>query len=207
MNHSLGCILIVIQAGSLCKWTNDSQQFLLEHLDTIHESPSQIYHSALPISPPSTWLQDCYGSELSQEVKIVNRLPVRWGICSRTVSLGTRVFELSYSNNMLAVGSGGRDIIILDAITGSQTAILSGHTDEVLSVVFSSDRRSLASGSVIWLSSSGICRQVGLLKPSLAILGQFALFPFQWTASQLLQAHMIKQSDYGILRQGSVTTS
>jgi WD40 repeat protein len=62
--------------------------------------------------------------------------------------LGTRVYELSYLNNILAIGSGDRDIIILDAITGSQTAILSGHTDEVLSVVFSSDGRFLVSGSI-----------------------------------------------------------
>jgi hypothetical protein len=30
---------MVIQAGILCKWTNDSQRFLLEHIDTIHDLP------------------------------------------------------------------------------------------------------------------------------------------------------------------------
>ena len=50
-------------------------------------------------------------------------------------------------NNTVAIGPGSQDIIILDVITGSQTAILSGHTDEVNSVVFSSDGRSLVSGS------------------------------------------------------------
>ena len=137
-----------IQAGMLCKWTNDSQRFLLEHLDTIHESPSHIYHSALPLSPPTTWLQECYGSELSQEVKVVKGLPAGWGICSRTVSLGASVDEISYLNNTVAIGSAHRDIIILDAITGSHKAILSGHTDEVWSVIFSPDGKSLVSGSV-----------------------------------------------------------
>jgi WD40 repeat protein len=54
---------------------------------------------------------------------------------------------LSYWNNTIAVGSRDRDIIILDAITGSQTAILSGHTDDVNCLTFSSDGKSLVSGS------------------------------------------------------------
>ena len=140
-------ILMNIQAGISCKWTDDSQRFLLEHLDTIYNLPSQIYHSALPLSPPSTFLQKYYHSELSQEVKVVKGPSAGWGTCSRTASLGARVKAISYFNNTVAVGSGHRDIIILDVITGSQTATLSGHTDAVDFVVFSSDGRSLVSGS------------------------------------------------------------
>ena len=55
--------------------------------------------------------------------------------------------NISCFNNTVAIGSGHKDIIILDVITGSQTAILSGHTDEVVSVVFSLDGRLLVSGS------------------------------------------------------------
>jgi WD40 repeat protein len=54
---------------------------------------------------------------------------------------------LSYHNNSIAVGSEPGDIIILNAITGSQTAVLSGHTDEVNCLTFSSDGTSLVSGS------------------------------------------------------------
>ena len=138
---------MIIQAGISCKWANDSQRFLLEHLDNINDSPSHIYHSALPLSPSSTWLQECYGTELSQEVRVVKGLPAAWGICSHTVLLGATVRAISYWNNTIAVGSACRDIIILDVITGSQTATLPGHTDDVWSVVFSSDGRSLVSGS------------------------------------------------------------
>ena len=136
-----------IQAGIPCKWTNDSQRFLLEYLDAIHDSPSHIYHSALPSSPLSIWLRGHYSSEFLQEVRIVKGLPARWGLCSRTVSLGTKIFEVSCWDNTVAIGSAYRDIITLDAITGSQTGILSGHTDEVNSVTFTSDGRSLVSGS------------------------------------------------------------
>jgi len=128
-------------------WTNDSQRILLDNFDTIYNSPSHLYHSALPLSPSSSWLSECYSSELSLEVRVVMGLPAGWGMCSRTVLLNDSPWTLSYWNNTIAVGSGHRDILILDAITGSQTAVLPGHTDAVRSLTFSSDGISLVSGS------------------------------------------------------------
>jgi len=113
----------------------------------IHNSPSRIYHSALPFSPSSSWLHKCYSAELSQEVQVVKGLPAEWGTCHRTVSFGGQVYDLSYQSNNIAVGSKSRDIIILDAITGSQTAVLSGHKNSVLSITYSPDGISLVSGS------------------------------------------------------------
>ena len=138
---------MIIQAGVSCKWTRDSQQFLLGHFDTIQDSPSHIYHSALPFSPASSWLHKCYSAELSKEVKVVKGLPAGWGTCSHTVSLGSLIWDLSCWNKTIAAGSENGDIIILDAITGSQTGILSAHTKEINSVTFSSDGKSLVSGS------------------------------------------------------------
>jgi len=128
-------------------WTNDSQRILLEYFDAISNSPSHIYHSALPFSPSSSWLHECYAAELSQEVRVVEGLPVKWGMCSRTLLLDRTPQTLSYWNNAVAVGYKHRDIFIFDAITGSQTAVLSGHTDRVQSLTFSSDGTSLVSGS------------------------------------------------------------
>jgi WD40 repeat protein len=139
--------LMIIQVGIPCKWADDSQRFLLEHFDTICDSPSHIYHSALPLSPSSSWLHEHYGAESLQEVKVVRGLPAGWGTCSRTVSLGTGILSLSCWNKTIAIGTVHRGIIILDEVTGSQTAVLSGHTDEVNSVVFTSDGKSLVSGS------------------------------------------------------------
>ena len=155
---------MIIQAEIPCKWTDDSQRFLLEHFDTMCDSPSHIYHSALPLSPSSSWLHEYYGAEFSQEVKVVKGLPAGWGICSRTVSFGTGMLSLSYWNKIIAVGTVHGGIIILDAVTGSQTAVLSGHTDEVFSVVFASDGKSLVSGSVdktvkLWdMQTGGVVR-------------------------------------------------
>ena len=79
--------------------------------------------------------------------KIVKGVPAEWGICFRTVPLDGTPWILSYENNTIAVGLYSEDIIILDAITGSQAAILSGHTDWVGSLAFSPGGTLLVSGS------------------------------------------------------------
>ena len=79
--------------------------------------------------------------------KVVKGARVEWGGCSRTVLLDVCGIVLSYQDNIIAVGSWSKNIIILSAITGSQVAVLSGHTDWVRSLTFSSDGRSLVSGS------------------------------------------------------------
>ena len=137
----------LVQAGVPCKWTNDSQRILLENFDMVFNSPFHLYHTALPFSPSSSWLHEYYTAELLQIFKVVRGLPAEWGMCSRTVLLKSCPWTLSYSNNVVAVGSEDRDILILDAITGSQMAVLPGHTDVVRSLTFSSDGASLVSGS------------------------------------------------------------
>jgi len=77
---------------------------------------------------------------------VVKGLPAEWGTCLCTVSLNGSAQGLSYHNNTIALGSSGGDIIILNAITGSQTAVLSGHTFSVLSVAYSPDGVFLVSG-------------------------------------------------------------
>ena len=136
-----------LQVGMECKWTNDSQRLLLEYFDIFQHSPSHIYHSALPLLPSSSWLHECYGMEPTIMVKAVKGLLAGWGKCSRTVLLDEHTRVLSYYNNTIAIGSECGDIIILSATIGSQIAILSGHIDEVVSLIFSSDGALLVSGS------------------------------------------------------------
>ena len=113
----------------------------------IHGFPSQIYDHALLFSPSSSWLHKYYATELPHIPKAVKGVKSGWGTCSRTVRLTACASALSYWNNTIAAGCDNWEIIILDAITGSQSAILSGHTSRVRSVAFSSDGRSLVSGS------------------------------------------------------------
>jgi WD40 repeat protein len=147
VEYLLKHLLTLIQAGVSCKWVNDSQRFLLESFDTIHNSPSQIYHIALPFSPSSSWLHKSYTAELLHVVKVVKGIPVGWGSCSRTVTFDEQPLALVCWKDTIAVGLRSGDIIILDGNTGSQVAVLSGHTDWVRCVTFSSDGTLLVSGS------------------------------------------------------------
>jgi len=141
-------MFMLIQAGSPCKWVNDSQRFLLEYFDIIRDSPPHIYHSALPFSPSSSWLHEYYAPELLQEVRVVRGLPADWGTCSRTVSFNDNtILSLAHWGNAIAIGLGSCDIVTVSAITGSQIAVLSGHTGWVRSLAFSLDGISLVSGS------------------------------------------------------------
>jgi len=78
---------------------------------------------------------------------VVKGLPESWGKCSRIVSPDRSPSTLSHSGSIVAVGSCEGDIIILDGVTGSQVAVLSGHSDYVRSITFSPDGISLVSGS------------------------------------------------------------
>jgi len=137
----------LIQGGFVWKWTDDSQRLILSHFDEICNSPSQIYHLALPWCPPSSWIHKYYTIELLQVPKAVMGAGTEWGPCSRTVSFNDYPLCLLYWNNTVAVGSTSGAVIILDVVTGSQVAVLSSHTSWVGSVAFSSDGRSLVSGS------------------------------------------------------------
>ena len=137
----------LVQGGNVCKWADDSQQFILEHFDTICRFPSLIYHSALPLSPSSSWLHIYYAPEIAQAPKVVRGVEAEWGACSRTVSLDRGGIVLAYQNNTLAAGFWSGKIITLSAVTGSKMAVFSGHTDWVRSLAFSADGRSLVSGS------------------------------------------------------------
>ena len=79
-------------------------------------------------------------------VKVIKGLPAKWGECYRMVVLDISTDSLSYHNSSIAVRSGSGGITILDTITGAQTAVLSGHTDIVMCVVFSSNGTLLVSG-------------------------------------------------------------
>jgi len=130
----------------MCQWTADSQRLILEHFDMICDSPSYIYNFALPICPLSSWLHQYYSIEFSQEIKVVKGVSAGWGSSFRTVWFNQEPWVLACWKDTIAVGGKLGSIIILNAITGVQVAILSGHTNDVHSLVFSSDGASLVSG-------------------------------------------------------------
>ena len=83
---------------------------------------------------------------ISQEVKVIKGLPAGWGTCSRTVSLGSMARAHTSWNDIVAVSLYSRDIVTVDAITGVHLSILSGHTEDMRCITFSSDGTLLVSG-------------------------------------------------------------
>ena len=78
---------------------------------------------------------------------MVGGIPAEWGTCSRTVTLNHIPWSLACWKDIIVVGYHSGDMIILDRITGTQSAVLSGHTGRANSIVFSSDGTLLVSGS------------------------------------------------------------
>ena len=74
-------------------------------------------------------------------------LPAEWGTCFRTIIPSSGPVDLTCWKDTIAVGLESGEIMILSGTTGSQTAILSGHTDYVRALAFSLDGASLVSGS------------------------------------------------------------
>ena len=112
----------------------------------IHDSPSHLYHSALPLSPSSSWVRQCYETELSEEGKVLVGLPDRWEACSRTIFLRDEPSAFAYLGDTMAVGLGSQ-VKLIDAITGAGTSVLRGHTNTILSIDFSLDGTLLISRS------------------------------------------------------------
>ena len=135
------------QTGISCKWTNDSKRFLLDNLDEIRGCPDYIYHHALPFCPSSSWFQTYYHAEFLRSVKVVKRNPTQWRAFSRTVLFDEVPRTLLYGNNTIAVGLESGDILFLDGVTGTQTAVFSGHYCYISCLAFSLDGRSLVSGA------------------------------------------------------------
>ena len=113
----------------------------------IHNSPSKIYHYALPFSPSKSWLRNCYNTELSHAVQVVKGLQNEWGTCSRTVPLDESPEVLTCTKDLIVVGFYSGNITILDAITGIHISALPGHNLRVNSLALSLDKTLLVSGS------------------------------------------------------------
>ena len=158
-----GVFLRWYQAGiPTCSYADDSERLILDCFDAIHDSPSHIYHSALPLSPSSSWIRECYRAEVAGEVRMLVGLPDQWDTCSRTIHLGGRTEVFAYDGNMIAVGLKS-NVVLLDVVTGSRTSVLCDHQHMVHSLAFSLDRTLLVSRDIyvvnLWdVQTGGVIR-------------------------------------------------
>ena len=152
------------QAGvSTLEQADDSEHLILEYFDVICDSPSHLYHSALPFSPSSSWIRGCYKAEVTEEVTVLMGLPNRWDACSRTIFLRDEPSGFAYQGDTIAVGLES-NVELLDAITGVRTSVLQGHREKILSIAFSLDGTLLVSRSLdrtikLWdIQTGGVIR-------------------------------------------------
>ena len=73
-------------------------------------------------------------------------LPAKWSGCSRTIPLEGFSGVLAHWGDLIAVGVKS-DVVLLDAVTGIRTSVLSGDTDTISSLGFSRDGTLLVSHS------------------------------------------------------------
>ena len=109
--------------------------------------PSHIYLSALKFAPPSSWIHQHHNKEYSPEIKVIKGPSAGWGTCFRTVLVDRSPSALACWKDTIAASLTSGQIIILDAVTGSQMAVFSGHTNRVFSLTFLPNGTSLVSGS------------------------------------------------------------
>jgi WD40 repeat protein/serine/threonine protein kinase len=122
-------------------------------LDTLFQQGS--YPQNAVFSPDSLTLAVADGANISL-----------WDVSSRTIRTtfkpNTRITNLVYSpdGKWLAGSTSDKSIILWDAATGTQLAVLNGHKAEVTSLAFSPDGKLLASASadvtlIVWDIASG----------------------------------------------------
>ena len=131
---------------STSEQADDSERLLLGYFDLIRDSPSHIYHSALPLLPSSSWVRKCYGAEAAEEVRVVMGLPGQWDTCARTMMLENIPLASAHWGDIIAIGL-GHDVVLFDAITGTRTSVLCGHGNVIYSLASSQDGTILMSGS------------------------------------------------------------
>ena len=129
-----------------CVQTDDSERFILAHFDVIRDSPSHIYHTALTLSPSTSWLRDCYKDEIVKGVRVLMGLPDNWDICSRAVFIEGRPSAFAYRGSVIAVGT-EFETQVFDSTTGSMIAkMLEPTFDAISSLAFSLDGTLLVVG-------------------------------------------------------------
>ena len=151
---------------STCEQADDGERLIMEYFDAIRDSPSHIYHSALPFSPSSSWIRRCYEPEVAGEARALMELPDKWGECSRTIPLEGYPGAFAHWGDTIAVGIKS-DVVLLDAVAGVRTSVLSDNTGMISYLEFSQGGTLLLSNNYqgfvkLWdVQTGGVIRTFG----------------------------------------------
>jgi WD40 repeat protein/tRNA A-37 threonylcarbamoyl transferase component Bud32 len=112
-------------------------------LDWIQSTKEKTVFETLAFSPDGTRL----ACALRDESVILSDLHGKHARFSASVHRGAQSLAYSPDGRQLAIGTFNGPVLLWDAETGAERAVLSGHTDHVNCLLFTGDGKSLISGS------------------------------------------------------------
>ena len=135
-----------IQASPTLDLVNDCFRFVIAFFEVINTSAPHIYHSALPLSPLTSMINNLYKRYARPLVRVVQGLPMAWDLVVATVRHEDYLINgatWSPCNRFIAIASASR-IEVLDAATLERLNTF-GHNlkEDTRWFSFSPDSRSL----------------------------------------------------------------
>jgi len=124
-------IQISVDVLPLLKISGDCLRFVTEFFEVISQSGPHIYHSALQLSPQSSFVRKSYGQYVSSPaLRVVTGIPASWDSCTASAGAATKVHRAVWSpcGQLVAAGSVGR-IDVRDPITLEIVSILKPSND------------------------------------------------------------------------------
>ncbi|KAJ1309343.1 hypothetical protein OPQ81_006122 [Rhizoctonia solani] len=137
--------------GLIAHWAKDAQKFLLSFYDPIAASTPHIYVSALAFAPVCSSTAERMRPYFPNTIRIARGADLSWHPCIKTILHPHAIQSLSISPDGFKIIAGYPDgsLRMWDKQTGVPTGEpLTGHTDSVTCVVFSSSGKLVASSSL-----------------------------------------------------------
>ena len=138
-----------VNIDTLSYTATDCLRFVIKNFEVISQSASHIYHSALPLAPPSSIVQKLYGQEIhSSAPKVVTGVPASWDSCTASVGSAEEVDHAVWSPCCKFVAANfGSTIEVRDSKTLESVSVLKPPIQlscAPVSLAFSSDGSLLA---------------------------------------------------------------
>ncbi|KAJ8130289.1 hypothetical protein O1611_g3342 [Lasiodiplodia mahajangana] len=131
------------------RFISHASVFGTRNLQTIHETPLQIYCSVLVFTPEDNDIRDTFQKNIPDWMPIRPNVGMYWNNCLQTLNGHTRfITSVAFSPDGAVIASGSANTIRLwSSETGEHLHTFEGHADLVDSVAFSLDGTLIVSGS------------------------------------------------------------
>ena len=128
----------------------DGSRFVLTFADLIAESVPHIYLSALPFSPPSSYVYKRYRDQFPCTIKVIHEGDVKWPAMRFSISTNSSVLSISIhpDGKKVAAGMSGGNAVVVSTTTGETLSQLGDHGSTVRTVAYNPSGKRIATGKV-----------------------------------------------------------